>query len=214
MPSSGKQNTTLWLASQSPRRSQLLQQVGLEFQVQPAHVEEKRAPDETPDTYVRRLAQAKAAHVFQQKYDGAPLAVIGADTVVVVEGDVLEKPKDVSDAEAMLQRLAGGSHTVWTAVALAKSANPAPDETLPPAKPTLDTELCGTEVWMAPLHPDQIKAYVATGDPMDKAGGYGIQGLGGGFVEGIHGCFFNVMGLPLSKTLQLLFRNDVIQDWP
>ena len=176
----------LVLASGSPRRRQLLEMLGIPIEVRPPHVPEVRNPGESPQAYVERLAREKAASV------AGPL-VLGADTTVVVDGEVLEKPVDATDALRMLRRLQGRVHQVITAIALK----------------TPDSMLSATDVTAVTFRPaddDVLRAYVATGEPMDKAGAYGIQGHGAALVERIEGDFFGVMGLPVRLVLDLLAR--------
>jgi septum formation protein len=176
----------LVLASGSPRRRQLLEMLGIPIEVRPPHVPEVRNPGESPQAYVERLAREKAASV------AGPL-VLGADTTVVVDGEVLEKPVDAADALRMLRRLQGRVHQVITAIALK----------------TPDSMLSATDVTAVRFRPaddDVLRAYVATGEPMDKAGAYGIQGYGAALVERIDGDFFGVMGLPVRLVLDLLAR--------
>jgi len=181
----------LILASQSPRRRELLATAGILFTVRVREVEEIRAPGELPDAYVRRLAHAKAEAAWEDRAE----IVLGADTIVVL-GDVLgqyvlEKPRDAADARAMLGRLAGREHTVITGICLRH-----------PRGSQIDSST--TRVRFSPLTDDEIDAYVATGEPMDKAGAYGIQGLASKFVERVDGCYFNVIGLPLSQVYRYL----------
>jgi septum formation protein len=174
----------LVLASGSPRRRQLLEMLGLAVEVRPSHVPEIRAPGEAPRAYVERLAREKAGSVPGE-------LVLGADTTVVVEGEILEKPADAADALRMLQRLQGRTHDVITAIALKT-----------PRGMLGATEV--TAVAFRPADDDFLQAYVATGEPMDKAGAYGIQGYGAALVERIEGDFFSVMGLPVRRVLELL----------
>jgi len=174
----------LILASGSPRRRQLLEMLGIEVAIQPPHVPEIREPHELPQPYVERLAREKAASVSGD-------LVLAADTTVVVEGEVLEKPADPDDALRMLRRLQGRTHQVITAIALKTSGG-----TLTATDITAVTFRAADDAFLA--------AYVATGEPMDKAGAYGIQGYGAALVEGIQGDFFSVMGLPVRLVLQLL----------
>lgn len=176
------------LASASPRRTELLSRIGIVHTVDPAHVDESVQPGEDAIVYVRRLAVAKAAAVAT-RHAGA--VVIAADTTVIVDGDILGKPAHAEEARAMLARLAGRSHIVATAVAVARDAHvvAAVDE---------------AAVHMRDAGPDAIAAYVATGEPLDKAGAYGIQGYGGVLVDGIDGDYHAVMGLGLATTVRLL----------
>ncbi|MEO6055975.1 MAG: nucleoside triphosphate pyrophosphatase [Gemmatimonadales bacterium] len=174
----------LTLASASPRRRQLLEMLGIPIRVVPANINEVRRPVETPVDYVERLAREKAMSVEGR-------LVLGADTTVVVRDEVLEKPADAADALRMLRKLQGRTHQVVTSVALMA------DETLQQA-----TDV--TNVVFRRLDEELLEAYVATGESMDKAGAYGIQGYGAALVERIDGDFFSVMGLPLRLVLRLL----------
>jgi septum formation protein len=173
----------LVLASQSPRRSELLQLAGFAFRVRSRPVAEIRAAGEAPRNYVMRLAREKAA----ASWEGRNEVVLGADTIVVLGERVFEKPADASEAKEMLQSLSGRSHTVITGICLKH-----------PHGVIVDAE--STEVTFAQFDSDEIDAYVASGEPMDKAGAYGIQGPASKFVERIEGCYFNVMGLPLARV--------------
>jgi septum formation protein len=174
----------LILASASPRRRQLLEMLGIPVRVVPSHIPEVRRPVETPVDYVERLAREKALSVPGR-------LVLGADTTVVARDEVLEKPLDAADALRMLRKLQGRTHQVVTSVALVA------DETVHQA-----TDV--TNVVFRRLDDAFLEAYVATGEPMDKAGAYGIQGYGAALVERIDGDFFSVMGLPIRLVLQLL----------
>ncbi|WP_436877788.1 Maf family protein [Siccibacter turicensis] len=181
--------TALYLASGSPRRAELLTQLGVSFTRVLIDVEEVRQPHESAEAYVRRLSRDKAqAGVAQAPSD---LPVLGADTIVILNGDVLEKPRDAAHASDMLRRLSGQTHQVMTAVTLA-------DRTY-----LLDC-LVVTDVTFRVLSEEDITRYVASGEPMDKAGAYGIQGLGGCFVRKINGSYHAVVGLPLVETWELL----------
>jgi septum formation protein len=179
----------LVLASRSPRRAELLATVGLPFEiVTPADLEPP--PGQTPPAaaadparYAETLAAAKAADVSDRR---PGRLVLGADTIVLIGGAVLEKPRDAADAAAMLARLAGRAHVVITAIALADGRR----------APWVGHER--TTVRFLPLEAAAIARYVATGEPLDKAGAYGIQGYGAMMVGGVDGCYFNVMGLPLA----------------
>lgn len=197
----------LVLASQSPRRAELLQLAGLPFEVRPPGDVEAglaarlAAAGATPGDYALALARAKAADVAG-RLPGR--LVLGADTIVVVDGDVLEKPRDEADAARLLARLSGRGHTVITAIALVRSA-PRDGAGTGAGGPGLD--LCAAEstaVEFLPLDAAAIARYVATGEPMDKAGAYGIQGYGALMVRRVEGCYFNVMGLPLARLGLLL----------
>ena len=187
----------LILASRSPRRSELLHTAGIPFMCEPAgDVEAELAAEllaagTAPDIYARELARAKASDV-SGRYPGR--LVLGSDTVVVLDGDILEKPRDEAEAEFLLGRLSGRKHTVISSLALVGGPAGVPG--------LLDHE--STEVEFLPLKPADIKRYVRTGEPMDKAGAYGIQGYGALMVRGVNGCYFNVMGLPLARLGALL----------
>lgn len=177
----------LILASASPRRRQLLEMLGIPIEVKPSHIPEVRGVHETPVDYAERLAREKARSV------PGPL-VLGADTTVVLRDEILEKPKDPEDALRMLLKLQGRTHQVVTAVALA-----AEDGSLWQATDITSVTFCRADE-------DFLRAYVATGEPMDKAGAYGIQGYGAALVERIEGDFFGVMGLPVRLVLDLLAK--------
>lgn len=177
------------LASASPRRRLLLEMLGIPHEVVPADVPETPQPGELPESMAVRLAKEKALAVARVR-PGMP--VLGADTVVVVDQDLLGKPANTLDACRMLERLSGRAHRVVTAVALV-----GPDGSV---HERYDT----TQVWFRTLSPDMIEAYVATGEPLDKAGSYGVQGYGAVLVERVDGDFFSVMGLPLRLVIELL----------
>jgi septum formation protein len=189
-----KKNTTFILASNSPRRRQLLAVLGLEFQVIPAEVDETPRSGESPQEYVVRLAVEKAE--FVQASLGLAAIVIAADTTVVAGDQILGKPVDGVEAYKMLQQLRGRKHQVFSGVALTGNGN-------------LITELCGTDVPMRPYSDEEIKRYIASGDPLDKAGAYAIQHPGFHPVTAIHGCYANVMGLPLCHLTIALRKIDV-----
>ena len=173
----------LILASQSPRRREILAVAGIPFRVRVRPVEEIRAHDESPESYVRRLAREKA----EAAWEGKDEIVLGADTTVVIDERVLEKPADAEDARAMLRLLSGRTHTVMTGICLRH-----------PGGEIVDHE--STRVRFVALEDFEIAEYVASGEPMDKAGAYAIQGLASKFVERIDGCYFNVIGLPISMV--------------
>lgn len=184
---------TIYLASQSPRRQQLLQQLGLHAQVMPAHIDEAVIPGEPVVDYVMRLARQKAETGRQliQQQQLASLPILAADTVVCLEGRILGKPKTDEMACAMLQSLSGRWHEVHTAVAVA-------------AGDGIELAVASSEVEVAELSAADILAYVASGEPRDKAGAYGIQGLAAIFIKRLHGSYSGVMGLPLFETARLL----------
>jgi septum formation protein len=177
----------LILASQSPRRAEILKQAGFDFLVRPTAVDETPLPDESPRICVERLARAKALAVEASAED----IVLGADTVVVIDGRILGKPADAADAARMLQTLSGREHEVITGVCLRRQSGLACGSTL-------------TRVWFAPLSPGQIAEYVASGEPMDKAGAYAIQGLASRYITRIEGSYANVVGLPIDWVYRLL----------
>lgn len=181
------------LASGSPRRRQLLEMLGIPFRVVPPHVVETLGAGEQPEAYVTRLARDKAAGVAARE-PGA--VVLGADTTVVLRGRVFEKPATPDQAVEMLTRLQGRKHQVLTAVAVARDDR-------------LEHALDVTDVTFRRLSAQEIADYVASAEPLDKAGAYAIQGKGAALVEGIHGDFFGVMGLPLRLALDLLARFGV-----
>lgn len=177
----------LILASQSPRRSELLRNAGFSFQVRARPVEEVRAPGEPPQAYAMRLGRAKA----EAAWEGGNEIVLGADTIVVIGDKVLEKPADIPDARAMLAALSGREHVVITGICLRHAGGA-----------IVDCE--STRVHFAFLDSDEIASYAASGEPMDKAGAYAIQGLASKFVPRIEGCYFNVMGLPVARVYRHL----------
>jgi septum formation protein len=185
----------IYLASRSPRRQELLGQIGVRFEVMQADVDEAVAAGESPRAYVERLARAKAEAGWQRiERDGLPRApVLGADTTVTLDGRILGKPADRAEAAAMLASLSGRLHEVLTAVALKSGAR-------------MESALSVSEVRFKALSSDEIARYVATGECEDKAGAYGIQGHAARFVADLRGSFSGVMGLPLYETAQLLER--------
>jgi septum formation protein len=186
----------LVLASASPRRQVLLAELGLTFLVDPADVDESAQPRESPRTYVTRLAQEKADEV-SRRHPGS--VVLGADTTVALEGEILGKPRDAAEALAMLERLTGRTHHVWTAVAT--------------AGPHRAVEAVETRVTFAATPREALAFYAASGEPLDKAGAYALQGMGGFLVERISGSHSNVIGLPLVQTLALLQAAGVRLPW-
>jgi septum formation protein len=171
------------LASQSPRRAEILRNAGIPFTVRVADVDETPHDGERPGPYVRRLAEAKARAV-PASFDEIVLA---ADTTVVAAGEILGKPANPDDARRMLRLLSARRHEVLTGICLLRG-----DEAI--------CDHAATAVWFAPLTADEIEEYVNSGEPMDKAGAYAIQGLASKFVERVEGCYFNVMGLPVSMV--------------
>ncbi|GAA4331815.1 Maf family protein [Pigmentiphaga soli] len=195
--------TALYLASRSPRRTELLRQLRIDHQVlvPPAGdgPDEPQLPGEPAAEYVRRTAREKAMRGEQAMRDlGLPaLPVLAADTTVILDGDVLGKPADRADAMRILARLSGSAHEVHTAVALAHGDR-------------LLEDVSVTTVRFRPLAPADIERYCDSGEPYDKAGAYGIQGLAGVFVERIDGSFTGVMGLPLFETARLLAKVGIV----
>ncbi len=185
----------LLLASSSPRRLALLRALGLEPEVRPADVDETLRPGEDPHAAAERLARAKASAVAAEAPEGA--VVLAADTIVVLDGEALGKPRDAEDARRMLRALRGRAHDVVTGVALAR------DGALVSGRET-------TEVVFAAMTDEEVDAYVATGEPADKAGAYALQGLGGLFVERISGTPSNVVGLPFRLLRSLAADFDFL----
>jgi septum formation protein len=186
-------NATLILASASPRRRELLTQAGYRFEVEPSSVVESRQPGEDAIRFATRLAREKAAEVFARHQPStAPMMVLGADTVVVGDGEVMGKPADAADATRMLLLLSGRTHQVVTGVAVVWGSGSA----------EVAAEI--THVTMLTLSPQEVADYVGGGEPMDKAGAYAIQGYAGRWIPRIHGCYFNVVGLPLALVTSLL----------
>lgn len=179
------------LASGSPRRQELLRSAGFRFEVRPSQVAELRRPGEGGEDYALRLAREKALEVAARSATGE--LVMAADTVVMIDHQVLEKPRDAEDAARMLRALAGRRHSVFTAVCLVRA--PSRIESL-----KFDTTL----VAFRDLSDEEISQYIATGEPFDKAGGYAIQGLAGRFVERLEGAYSNVMGLPMPLVCEML----------
>jgi septum formation protein len=184
---------TLVLASASPRRRELLERAGVQFEIAPADIDETSRQGEAPVALSRRLAEEKAQTVARRLGPAPARWVLGSDTIVVVEGDVLGKPRDPAHAELLLGRLCGRTHQVITAVALASSEGLA-----------TRTFHVQSQVTMRRAAAEEIRAYVATGEPLDKAGAYAVQGEGRRFVEKLEGSESNVIGLPLDETLALL----------
>jgi len=186
----------LILASASPRRAQILRDAGMRCEIAQADVSESRKRGESARILTRRLAQAKA-HAIATKLGNEPpeAIVIGADTIVEVNGELLGKPPSSRAAREMLTKLGGRTHRVVTSVAAIR---------LPDRAEKIATE--STRVRFAPLSADEIAEYVATGEPLDKAGAYAVQGIGGRFIERIDGCYFNVVGLPLARLYRMLIH--------
>ena len=182
----------IYLASRSPRRVELLKQIGIRCEILPADIDETPLQNETPNDYVVRLARQKAeACLDNAVVITKPLAIIAADTTVELDGIVLGKPENDADASRMLQSLSGRVHQVHTAVSLAWQGK-------------IEVILSTTKVELMPLSSAQIEAYIRTGEPHDKAGSYGIQGRAGAWIKRIEGSYTGVMGLPVFETAQLL----------
>ncbi len=179
----------LILASASPRRAELLSMLGLSFRVVPADVSEELLPDETPEVHAERLSREKAARVREDHPDGL---IVAGDTIVVLEGVVLGKPEDEAAAVRMLMTLQSRTHTVMSGIAVAS-----------PGEVIRSAVEC-TEVTFRGMDEEEARAYVATGEPLDKAGAYGIQGLGASLVRRVRGDYFAVVGLPIPALLRVL----------
>ncbi len=180
-------NHRIILASASPRRKELLEAIGVQFIVRPSEVEELMDPDEIPEDQVQRLAFEKASDVAKRYPESW---VLGADTIVVIDGRILGKPSDRTEAKYMLSTLSGKTHTVFTGYAILNLSFPG-------------SNIIGfsrSEVLIRQLTRDEIKGYVDTGEPMDKAGAYAIQGVGAAIVEKVYGSYTNVVGLPLCEV--------------
>ncbi|HEY1577957.1 MAG TPA: Maf family protein [Terracidiphilus sp.] len=180
----------LILASASPRRRELLAQAAFTFEVRPAHLNEDPRADEDPIAYVVRLARDKAQAVFNELND-PEIVVLGADTTVTLDGHILAKPENAADAARMLRMLSGRTHRVITGVAVATASGT-----------QVAAEVTGVQ--FLTLSDEEIAAYIATGEPMDKAGAYGIQGYAAKWIPRVQGCYFNVVGLPLALVSTML----------
>lgn len=205
--------SALILASASPRRAELLAAAGFEFDIRPAHVDESIRPGEGADSYARRVAEEKARVVAEQA-PGRP--VLGADTVVVVEGQILGKPVAEGDAKRMLRLISGRTHQVLTAVTLITLSFPPGGDLLvetglqPRPEPWVETRIAVTDVQFATLSAEEIDWYVASGEGADKAGAYAIQGLASRFVTGIQGSYSNVVGLPVALVYEMCGRAGIL----
>jgi septum formation protein len=184
----------LILASGSPRRAELLRNAGIEFRAVPADLAEDQLPGEAPLDYCRRVACDKACAVAAQ-FPAEP--VLGADTIVVLDGDILGKPRDTAEARATLRRLSGRTHEVMTGVCLIANG-----------REQVEAEI--TRVQMIEISDQEIADYAASGEPMDKAGAYAIQGAASRWIPRIEGCYFNVVGLPVPRLYAMLKRAGVI----
>lgn len=194
-----------YLASASPRRRELLTQIGVQFELAPVDIDETPKPGEGAQSYVERLAREKAVTSLAairadgDNNDASRAVVLGSDTSVIINNEILTKPEDTADAKRMLQRLSGNSHQVFTAVAVVSQQKQ--------SIISVTTDVC-----FRPLSDDEIDAYIATSEPMDKAGSYGIQGKGAILVDKISGSYSNVVGLPLTETAALL-KSFNIEVW-
>ena len=193
-----RQPQRIILASASPRRAELLKQIGLPFDAIAADVDERLLAGEAPADYVERLAHAKALAVWQD-HGAQDVVVLGSDTTVVIEGEILSKPAGPEEGQAMLRKLSDRVHTVFTGVAVYDGLQWASD-------------VVSTQVHFHTISQQQAQAYWATGEPQDKAGGYGIQGIGGIFVRRIEGSYSAVVGLPIERT-EALLRSLNIDTW-
>jgi septum formation protein len=192
-------NDIIYLASASPRRRELLQQIGVSFRVMEISVDETALPDETPEAYVSRLAVAKAGAGWKSSRDPKDAPVLAADTTVVLDGRILGKPRDRDDAEKMLLGLSGRTHEVLTAVALRIAAG-------------LEIKVSRSLVTFRALDAAEASAYWDTGEPRDKAGAYAIQGRAAVFIADLKGSYSGVMGLPVFETAEML-KNAGLSPW-
>lgn len=183
----------LILASASPRRAEILRNAAIPFEIFPVSFDESRRPAELRGDYVRRMALGKARVAADTHPDPRNAIFLGADTVVIEGKEILGKPSSEDDAQRILRLLSGTTHEVHTGIALVAR---------PGAKEAVIDEI--TRVTFAPLSQQDVEDYIRTGEPFDKAGAYGIQGIGGRYITRIEGCYFNVMGLPLSRLWELL----------
>jgi len=188
-------NIDIILASSSPRRAELLRQIGTRFSIQPADIDETQFPDESPEIYVQRMAREKAETVAQHIQE-INLPVLGADTTVVLDNRVFSKPADKAEAIATLRALSGRSHRVLSAIAVV-------------AEDRTELRLSETSVHFREIQEQEYERYWSTGEPLGKAGAYAIQGLGTVFVDGITGSYSGVVGLPLSQTFELFERFNI-----
>lgn len=193
----------LVLASASPRRMQMFAEIGLDVEVMPADIEERRADDESPEDFARRAAWDKARAVAERLWNsGQRRWVVGADTIVVLREEVLMKPRDAFEARSMLRKLSGRTHTVITGWVVGRYGGP------------WMVEHACTDVTFHDLTEEQISAYVATDEGMDKAGAYAIQGIGVFLVDRIDGNYFNVVGLPISYVVRALIEVGALPAFP
>ena len=183
------------LASSSPRRRELLASIGVAFDVVASHIPEEHRPGEAPEEYVARLSREKANAIAAKHQDRW---IIAADTTVLLGDQLLEKPVDDRDAVRMLSLIAGRTHTVYSGVTLQNAA-----------RGHHETRVAESEVRMLPLTPEDIEWYVATAEPLDKAGAYAVQGIGSMFIDSIHGSYTNVVGLPLAMLFQMMRKAGI-----
>lgn len=193
----------LVLGSASPRRREILERLGIPLVVLPADIDERVAPGEAPERYLERIAREKLAEVVTRLGGRRPPAVLVADTSVVLDGDVLGKPADVPEAVSMLRRLAGRAHRVLTRYALGRA-----DGELVAAQTVV------TEVWLRAADAEELEAYARTGEGLDKAGAYAVQGVGSFLVERLSGSYTNVVGLPACEVVLELKRHGLLGPFP
>ena len=199
-----KQCRELVLASASPRRREILSQLGVQFRVLPSGIDERLLPGETPDQHVQRLAREKAVEVRERlRAEATCPVIVAADTLVLIDDQVLGKPDNDDEAVAMLLRLSGRTHRVLTALALCEVGCD-----------RAELRLFQTDVEFRKLTADMARAYVASGEGRDKAGSYAIQGIGAGLVHEIRGSYSNVVGMPAAETIDLLLGAGVLVAWP
>jgi septum formation protein len=202
--SESKQVAELILASASPRRREILGQLGVRFRVEPSGIDEHLLAGETSEQHVVRLAHDKAREVRARlQAEPARPFVLAADTIVVIDGQIFGKPSDDADALRMLRQLSGRTHRVLTALSLCQVGSD-----------YADALLLATEVTFRSLDEQAARAYVASGEANDKAGSYAVQGLGAGLVRAICGSYTNVVGMPAAETLELLLKAGVLAGWP
>jgi septum formation protein len=185
----------LILASASPRRAEILSAAGIPFEIRAANIDESHRAGESPEQLVERLARAKAEFAAASFGSAPGVFVLGADTIVVDGGNILGKPRDHADARQMLVKIRSHAHHVITGFTVLRCADGA-------SRSGHES----TRVWVAPMTDAEIGAYVATGEPLDKAGAYAIQGIAGRYISRIEGDYFNVVGLPLARTWQALIE--------
>lgn len=193
------------LASESPRRRELLSRIGIEYECMVSEMEEK-ITDSEPDKVVGELSKQKAENVFgllknREETNNTPMLIIGADTVVACDGEIMGKPKDEADARRMLKLLGGRSHSVWTGVTVLY-INTDKNGNVNDNRVESETFACETKVYMYPISDKETDEYIKTKEPWDKAGAYGIQGIAVKFIEKIEGDYNNVVGLPVSALYQ------------